>query len=159
VQLDRLDEAIAEGRSALARGEWAEARALFAESFGGGETPDAYEGLGIAARYELDAEAATEAHERGYRLARGRGDAAAAARLAIQLGYDAYAFRGYASRRCRRRPHDGERPSHRPMKCSRLGGVVHFEAAHVLAPGVRQETGWGAHGTSNCHYEHVEQNL
>ena len=55
-----------------------------------------YEALGIAARYELDAEGATDAHERGYRLARKHGDSAAAARLAIQLGYDAYAFRGPA---------------------------------------------------------------
>jgi len=45
------------------------------------------------------------------------------------------------------------------MKWSRLGGVVHFEAAYVLAPRVRQETGRGAHGTSNCRYEHAEQNL
>jgi len=37
--------------------------------------------------------------------------------------------------------------------------VVHFEAAYVLAPRVRQETGRGAHGTSNCRYEHAEQNL
>jgi DNA-binding NarL/FixJ family response regulator len=91
-----LNEAIAEGRSALSRGAWAEARALFAEALEQAESPDAYEGLGIAARYELDAEAATQAHERGYQLARTRGDAAAAAQLAIQLGYDAYAFRGPA---------------------------------------------------------------
>ena len=69
---------------------------MFAEALEQLETPDAYEGLGIAARYELDGKAATEAHERGYRLARARGDSAAAARLAIQLGYDAYAFRGPA---------------------------------------------------------------
>jgi hypothetical protein len=37
--------------------------------------------------------------------------------------------------------------------------VRHFEAAYVLASRVRQETGWGAHGTSNCCYEHAEQNL
>ena len=52
--------------------------------------------MGLAARYELDAEAAIEAHELGYRLARSLGDAATAARLAIQLGQDAYAFRGPA---------------------------------------------------------------
>jgi len=96
MRTDALNEAIADGRSALARGAWAEARALFAEALGQEETPDGYEGLGIAARYELDAEAALEAHERGYRLARRRGDSAAAARIAIQLGYDAYAFRGPA---------------------------------------------------------------
>jgi LuxR family transcriptional regulator, maltose regulon positive regulatory protein len=54
------------------------------------------EGAGLAARYELDAQAAIEAHERGYRLARSRGDAPTAARLAIQLCHDAYAFRGPA---------------------------------------------------------------
>lgn len=81
---------------ALARGAWAEARARFADSLAQAETPEAYEGMGLAARYELDAEAAIEAHERGYRLARSLGDAATAARLAIQLGHDAYAFRGPA---------------------------------------------------------------
>ena len=93
----RADErrgAIEEGRAALARGGWAEARVWFAEALAQEETSEAYEGLGVAARYELDAEAAIEAHERGYRLARSRGDVAAAAQLAIQLGYDAYAFRG-----------------------------------------------------------------
>ena len=57
---------------------------------------EALEGAGVAARYELDARAAIEAHERGYRLARSRGDPVTAARLAIQLGHDAYAFRGPA---------------------------------------------------------------
>lgn len=87
---------IAEGRRALARGAWAEARALYDEALEVAESPEAYEGLGIAARYELDAETAVDAHERGYRLARTSGDTAAAARLAIQLAYDAYAFRGLA---------------------------------------------------------------
>jgi hypothetical protein len=99
MQTDARNEAIAAGRSALVRGAWAEARALFAQALAEVESPDAYEGLGIAARYELDAEAAIEAHERGYRLARTRDDAAAAAQLAIQLGYDAYAFRGPAELR------------------------------------------------------------
>ena len=93
---DAQGHAIEQGSAALARGEWAEARALFAEALEEAVTPDAYEGFGIAARYELDAASAIEAHERGYRLARTSGDAAAAARLAIQLGYDAYAFRGAA---------------------------------------------------------------
>ena len=92
----RLEGLIAEGRRALAGGAWAEACALYVEALEEEETPDAYEGLGIAARYELDAEAAVDAHERGYRLARTSGDTAAAARLAIQLAYDAYAFRGPA---------------------------------------------------------------
>jgi DNA-binding NarL/FixJ family response regulator len=96
VQPDEISDAIGAGRGALARGEWTAARARFTEALAQAETPDAYEGLGIAARYELDAEAALEAHELGYRLARESSDADAAARLAIQLGYDAYAFRGPA---------------------------------------------------------------
>src|SRR6267142_2560573 len=43
-----------------------------------------------AARYLWDSEAAVEAHERGYRLARSSGDGAAAAKLAAQLAIDAY---------------------------------------------------------------------
>lgn len=60
------------------------------------ESPEAYEGLGVAARYALDSDAAFEAHERGYHLARAQRDDPTAARLAVQLGYDAYAFRGLA---------------------------------------------------------------
>jgi hypothetical protein len=78
-------------------------------------------------------------------------------------GSEAEAFEAvglaWRGRRCRRRPHDGRCPSHRPMKWWRLGRVVHFEAVDVLAPRVRQETGRGAHGTPNCCYEHAEQNL
>ncbi len=93
---DEPSKAIEDGQAALARGAWAEARARFADALAQEEIPEAYEGAGLAARYELDADAAIEAHERGYRLARSRGDAATAARLAIQLGHDAYAFRGPA---------------------------------------------------------------
>lgn len=84
------------GRAALARGAWGLAREHFAAALAVRETPEAYEGLGMAARYELDAIAALDAHENGYRLARSREDAGTAARLAIQLAYDAYAFRGPA---------------------------------------------------------------
>jgi hypothetical protein len=37
-----------------------------------------------------------QAHERGYQLARATHNKATAARLAVQLGYDAYGFRGPA---------------------------------------------------------------
>lgn len=91
--------AIEEGHAALARGEWQLARTRFTEALEVEESPLAYEGLGIAARYAVDAEAALDAHERGYRLARAHGDAVMAARLAVQLGYSAYAFRGPAEAR------------------------------------------------------------
>jgi hypothetical protein len=55
----------------------------FADALAQEETAEAFEGAGLAARYELDAEAAIEAHERGYRLARSRGDAATATRLGV----------------------------------------------------------------------------
>jgi len=84
------------GRAALARGAWAQARACFEQALGAEESPEAYEGLGIAARYELDGMAAQEAHEQGYRLARTAGDPDLAARLAVQLSFDAFAFRGIA---------------------------------------------------------------
>lgn len=89
-------DAMQQGLDALARGAWAQARLCFGEALAERETPDAYEGLGVAARYQLDAAAAIDAHERGYRLARAQADPATAARLAVQLGYDAYAFRGPA---------------------------------------------------------------
>ena len=93
---EESNRSIEDGRLALARGAWAEARARFADALAQEETPEAFEGAGLAARYELDAQAAIEAHERGFRLARSGGDAATAARLAIQLCHDAYAFRGPA---------------------------------------------------------------
>ena len=59
---DDPNSAIEAGRSALARGAWAEARVHFADALAQEETPEAFEGAGLAARYELDARAAIEAH-------------------------------------------------------------------------------------------------
>jgi DNA-binding NarL/FixJ family response regulator len=87
---------MSEGRAALARGEWAAARAWFEDAVASEPSPAAFEGLGVAARYQLDGRAALRAHEEGYALARSAADAVAAARLALQLGYHAYAFRGPA---------------------------------------------------------------
>src|SRR5688572_19177779 len=71
-------EAMKLGREALRRGEWADARRRFEQALVDEEAADAYEGLGVAARYALDAEAAFDAHERGYQLARARRDDATA---------------------------------------------------------------------------------
>ncbi len=90
-QLASVD-ALAAGREALLRGAWREARARFEEALAVEESPAAYEGLGIAARFLWDAEAAVATHERGYRLARTRDDQGAAARLAAQLAIDAYSL-------------------------------------------------------------------
>jgi ATP/maltotriose-dependent transcriptional regulator MalT len=85
-------DALVAGRAALARGAWRQALECFEEALAVEESPVAYEGLGVAARYLLDGNTAVTAHERGYRLARERGDAAAAAKLAAQLAIDAYGF-------------------------------------------------------------------
>src|SRR5262249_52224609 len=58
------------GADALRRGDWREARALYSRQ---PETPAALLGLGMAARGLFDGDAALEAHERGYRLAREAG--------------------------------------------------------------------------------------
>jgi ATP/maltotriose-dependent transcriptional regulator MalT len=92
----RADDLLETARRALTLAAWAEARSAFSAALECAESPEAYEGLGIAARYELDGEAAIAAHEAGYRLARGRSEDEWAARLAIQLAYDAYVFRGPA---------------------------------------------------------------
>ena len=85
-------DAVAQGREALLRGAWADARSRFEEALAVEESPAAYEGLGVAARYLWEAGAAVSAHERGYRLARAQRDRAGAARLAAQLAIDAYSL-------------------------------------------------------------------
>ena len=55
---------------ALVRAAWAEARAQFEAALAVGETVEALEGLGVAARWQMDGAAALAAHERAYRLAR-----------------------------------------------------------------------------------------
>ena len=87
---------LAAGREALARAAWAEARAQFEAALTVEETIEALEGLGSAARWQMDGAAALAAHERGYRLARARGDDQACARLAIELAFDCAQFRGMA---------------------------------------------------------------
>jgi ATP/maltotriose-dependent transcriptional regulator MalT len=88
--------ALAAGEAALLRAAWDEARGHFEAALAGGETAEALCGLGIAARSLADGRAALDAHERGYRLARKLGDTPAAARLALELVFDCYAFRGPA---------------------------------------------------------------
>jgi ATP/maltotriose-dependent transcriptional regulator MalT len=90
--LEQTVDVLAEGRAALWRGAWREAWARFEEAIAIEETPAAYEGLGVAARFLLDGDAALAAHERGYRLARERDETSNAAKLAAQLAIDAYGF-------------------------------------------------------------------
>jgi ATP/maltotriose-dependent transcriptional regulator MalT len=85
---------VLDGGEALRRGAWAEARGYFEGALKEGETPDALEGLGMAAQWLVDRETVFVARERAYRLYRQRGSARDAARVATQLAWDHRMFRG-----------------------------------------------------------------
>jgi DNA-binding NarL/FixJ family response regulator len=82
------------GDEALARGAWAEAREAFEAALGVREMPEALEGLGSAAWWLDLADVVFDARERAYGLYLARDDGAAAARIAVWLAWDYWAFRG-----------------------------------------------------------------
>jgi DNA-binding CsgD family transcriptional regulator len=91
--LDVVDP-LAAGREALSRGEWEQALAYFEAAAERDHGAEAIEALAMAAWWLDSAQLAIESREHAYRLYRERGDAAAAARMAIWLGWDSLAFRG-----------------------------------------------------------------
>jgi LuxR family transcriptional regulator, maltose regulon positive regulatory protein len=82
------------GDEALARGAWAEARVAFDTVLRDNAMPEALEGLGTAAWWLDLAEMVFDARERAYRLYLAREDHVGAARIAVWLAWDAWAFRG-----------------------------------------------------------------
>jgi DNA-binding NarL/FixJ family response regulator len=82
------------GDEALARGAWAEARVAFEQALRIQEFPEALEGLGIAAWWLDLGDLVFDSRERSYRLYLARGDRAKAARVAVWLAWDSWAFRG-----------------------------------------------------------------
>ena len=84
----------AAGDELLSRGAWSEARAAFEAMLRERETPEALEGLGLAAWWLDDADAVFDSRERAYRLYSERGDRASAGRVAVWLAWDTWAFRG-----------------------------------------------------------------
>jgi LuxR family maltose regulon positive regulatory protein len=82
------------GRDALERGAWTEAREAFERSVAEQESPEALEGLGVAAWWLDLADVVFDVRERAYRLYQDRKDAVSAARVAIWMGWDYWAFRG-----------------------------------------------------------------
>src|SRR5262249_515982 len=85
---------LAAGREALSRGQWEQAFAYFEVASERSCSAEAIEALGTAAWWLDNGQLAMESREHAYRLYRERGDAAAAARMAIWLGWDSLAFRG-----------------------------------------------------------------
>jgi len=79
---------------ALARGEWEAARAAYDHVLRARESPEALEGLGLAGWWLDLADVVFDARERAYRLYRDRGDRRGAARLAVWIAWDTWAFRG-----------------------------------------------------------------
>jgi LuxR family transcriptional regulator, maltose regulon positive regulatory protein len=79
---------------ALERGAWAEARTAFEAALLTRETPEALEGLGTAAWWLDLADLVFDSRERAYRLYLTRGDCRRAARVAVWLASDCWAFRG-----------------------------------------------------------------
>ena len=79
---------------ALARGEWEAARAAYDQVLRARESPEALEGLGLAGWWLDLADVIFDARERAYRLYRDRGDRRGAARLAVWIAWDTWAFRG-----------------------------------------------------------------
>jgi ATP/maltotriose-dependent transcriptional regulator MalT len=88
------DERLRAGNAALARGAWAEARAIFERELETRETVDALEGLSWAAWWVEDVPVCLEARERAYRLSRGEGDRRRAAMLALWVADDYLILRG-----------------------------------------------------------------
>jgi len=89
-----MTSALADGRTALDRGDWEAARDAYTLALAEAETPEALEGIALAAWWLDDAETLFDSHERAYRLYVDRGDRLGAARIATALAWDYEAFRG-----------------------------------------------------------------
>jgi len=82
------------GVELLASGAWSEARTVFEQSLAERETAAAHEGLGLAAWWLDDSETVFGSRERAYKLYLDEGDKRSAARIAVWLAWDCWAFRG-----------------------------------------------------------------
>src|SRR4029453_3012138 len=82
------------GRTALEAGAWQQAQHAFERALAIEETPEALEGLGLAAWWLDLASVVFDSRERAFRAYRSRGDQLSAARVAIWIAWDSAAFRG-----------------------------------------------------------------
>jgi ATP/maltotriose-dependent transcriptional regulator MalT len=79
---------------ALENGAWLEAQQAFERLLTVEDTPEALEGLGLAAWWLDRADVVFDARERAFRGYRTRGDHRSAARVAVWIAWDSAAFRG-----------------------------------------------------------------
>jgi ATP/maltotriose-dependent transcriptional regulator MalT len=93
-QVVRTAELLPAAGAALGRRDWDEARELYEEALAAEESPEALEGLAVAAWWGDDVDAAIAARERAYVLRRERGETVEAARVAGFLAWDYGAMRG-----------------------------------------------------------------
>ena len=82
------------GDEALAVGAWTEARQAYESALAEHESAEALEGLGVAAWWLDLADVVFDSRERAYRLFLERGAQRDAARVAVWLAWDCWAFRG-----------------------------------------------------------------
>jgi LuxR family transcriptional regulator, maltose regulon positive regulatory protein len=81
-------------REALARAEWQRARSGFEKALEAGETPEALEGLGMAAWWLDDMATSLSARERAFQLYQTRAERRGAGRVALALAQDHMYFLG-----------------------------------------------------------------
>jgi ATP/maltotriose-dependent transcriptional regulator MalT len=87
-------EDLAAGGLALEEGAWKRARDAFERALLIEETPEALEGLGLAAWWLDLSDVVFDSRERAYRAYRERGDQVSAARVAVWIAWDSASFRG-----------------------------------------------------------------
>lgn len=139
---DLARSAIRKGHDALATGRWQAARTSFERALSKGATPEALEGLGLAAWWLDDDAAVFTARERAFQLYREQGDRVGAGRVAMAIAADHLQFRGEVAiargwHRRAERLLDGlpPTPEHGWLKVSRadLGLTCGDDPAHVRA--------------------------
>jgi DNA-binding NarL/FixJ family response regulator len=82
------------GDEALSRGAWEQARQVFQQATGKGGSAEAFEGLGTAAWWLDQADLVFDSRAQAYRLYLAAGNPVGAARVAVWLAWDSWAFRG-----------------------------------------------------------------